>query len=341
MINQPEQSISVVVCTYNLRPSLAKLLESLNHQTYKNFELILVDNGPFGENKKHIDSLCSHYHYPIKIISLNQNSGPGVGRNFGVKHASYNAIAFTDDDCIPDANWLEVIKREIIESRKQIIAGNIYSKIPPLPPFIHAFFISNKVFITANAAFSKLWFEQIGGFDEYLNDWAEDFEIAEKSKLNGIDFDFIEDLHVNHPPVLKKYKITDHLMSYRFLKKYFYIIKYKKYQYKHYLLLQTTKKALLKIWLFIFFSLLPLPHFFINFSIPFLILMVHSTIKVIKVNKLIHTYPFNNSITLKNFVYYILTFWAIDLLNFAYITSFLIYANIFSTSYHPRKSDVK
>ena len=341
MINQPEQSISVVVCTYNLRPSLAKLLESLNHQTYKNFELILVDNGPFGENKKHIDSLCSHYHYPIKIISLNQNSGPGVGRNFGVKHASYNAIAFTDDDCIPDTNWLEVIKREIIESRKQIIAGNIYSKIPPLPPFIHAFFISNKVFITANAAFSKLWFEQIGGFDEFLNDWAEDYEIAEKSKLNGIDFEFIEDLQVNHPPVLKNYKITDRLMSYRFLKKYFYIIRYKKYQYKHYLLLQTTKKALLKILLFIFFSLLPLPHFLINVLLPLLILNLHSVIKVIKVNKLIHAYPFNHAITLKNYAYYILTFWAIDLLNLIYITSFLIYATLFPASYYPQQKRVK
>ena len=61
-LNTP--NISVVVCTFNLRSSLAQLLEGLNNQTYPYFELILVDNGPFPFNKNHLEASVSPYHFP-------------------------------------------------------------------------------------------------------------------------------------------------------------------------------------------------------------------------------------------------------------------------------------
>src|SRR3989339_1745814 len=80
-LNTP--NISVVVCTFNLRSSLAQLLEGLNNQTYPYFELILVDNGPFPFNKNHLEASVSPYHFPIKIVFQHKNLGPGRGRNFG------------------------------------------------------------------------------------------------------------------------------------------------------------------------------------------------------------------------------------------------------------------
>ncbi|OFZ46848.1 MAG: hypothetical protein A2381_04415 [Bdellovibrionales bacterium RIFOXYB1_FULL_37_110] len=336
-LNTP--NISVVVCTFNLRSSLAQLLEGLNNQTYPYFELILVDNGPFPFNKNHLEASVSPYHFPIKIVSQHKNLGPGRGRNFGVQHTSFNVIAFIDDDCIPDRNWLEIIKREIINSHKKIIVGDVYSTIFPCPPFIHAFLINpyTKVFMAGNCAFTKDWFLYIGGFDEFLNNWAEDFEIGEKSILNGVDFEFIKDMRVNHPPVLRPYQLADHLMTYNFLKKYFYIIRYKQYQYKHHLLFHTIKKALIKLSFCLFFLLLPLPHFFGNILIPILLFNVHSAFKVIKVKKLIKAYPFSKPIPARNFLYFILTFWAIDLFNLIYLTTFLIYAKLFPDIYSPNK----
>jgi len=331
--------ISVVVCTFNLRSSLSQLLNGLNKQTYPYFELILVDNGPFPDNSNHLALIVPQYHFPIKIVSSNKNLGPGSGRNFGVQHATFNTIAFIDDDCIPDQNWLEIIKREVIDSHKKIIVGHVYSQTAPCPPFVHAFFLlpNDKVFLAGNCAFAREWFKHLGGFDEFLNTWAEDFEIGEKSILNGVDFEYIKDLRVNHPPVLKPYKLTDHLMTYNFLKKYFYIIRYKKYQYKHRLLFHTIKKGLIKLFFCLIFLLPPLSYCPLNFLIPILFFNLHLMFKVIKVKGLIKTYPFNNHITAGNFLYFILTFWIIDIVNLIFLVTFMIYDKIFPGTYSPDK----
>jgi glycosyltransferase involved in cell wall biosynthesis len=96
--------VSVIVTTYNRRDLLTNTIDSILNQTYKNFELIVVDN-------------CSDYDFLSHIKSFNderirpfQNANDGiiaVNRNFGIKKAKGDYIAFCDDDDLWEKNKLE------------------------------------------------------------------------------------------------------------------------------------------------------------------------------------------------------------------------------------------
>jgi glycosyltransferase involved in cell wall biosynthesis len=87
--------VSVIVTTYNRRDLLTKTIDSILKQTYKNFELIVVDN--FSD----YDFLSYLRSFNDERIRYFQNANDGiiaVNRNFGIKKAKGDYIAFCDDD---------------------------------------------------------------------------------------------------------------------------------------------------------------------------------------------------------------------------------------------------
>lgn len=320
--------ISVIVCTYNLRPSLLDLLEALKNQTYKNFELVLIDNGPYPENREHIKKCIRDYSFKILVASKNTGLGPGAGRNFGVNHANANYIAFTDDDCIPDDNWLETIYRHLGADGEKAVTGNVYSAAPPLFPFIHSFNAGDAgIFLSGNSAFHKEFFIEIGGFDEFLNNWAEDFDIGEKTKLSGNAFKYVKEMKVNHPPFIKKYCFKDNLMTFDFQKKYYYILKFKKHDYKDTILLKTFKRAFLKILFFAFFFILPLG-FFAKIVQPFIFM---TCFYYLRMNKRLAQAKLGHMVPKKQIFYYASTSWMKDIINL-----FMIFAFYAATLINPK-----
>ena len=95
---------SLILPTYNRFIEITAFLDSLSNQSYKNFELIVVDQN---QNNK-IDNLCENYHYPITIIK-SKTRVLSINRNIGLNHASGEIIAFPDDDCEYDPLTLEKI----------------------------------------------------------------------------------------------------------------------------------------------------------------------------------------------------------------------------------------
>lgn len=133
--------VSVIITTYNRKDLLKNTIDSILNQTYKNFELIVVDN-------------CSDYDFISQIKSFNderirlfQNTNDGiiaVNRNFGIKQSKGKYIAFCDDDDI----WLpQKLEKQIkcldnsdsgmvFTMQKQFEATSIFSNyfgIGPLP----------------------------------------------------------------------------------------------------------------------------------------------------------------------------------------------------------------
>lgn len=99
---------SVIIPTYNRKDLLKKCLVSLFAQTFHKdgYEVIVVDDGSTDGTADFLSLLNpldpSHFHF------LTQNhKGPAAARNLGIKQAQGEIIAFTDDDCVPPANWLE------------------------------------------------------------------------------------------------------------------------------------------------------------------------------------------------------------------------------------------
>ncbi len=89
--------ISVILCTYNRKDFLTRMLNSVQAQTFKNFELILINNGSTdGTNE-----ICERYAKEderINLITLDVNEGAAKARNVGIDNAKGDYILMIDDD---------------------------------------------------------------------------------------------------------------------------------------------------------------------------------------------------------------------------------------------------
>ncbi len=87
--------VSIIIPTYNSEAYIAQALESVLHQTYSNFEIILVDDASTDSTVEIANSFGDRR---LKIISNKQNRGVSYGRNCGIKAAKGNWIALLDSD---------------------------------------------------------------------------------------------------------------------------------------------------------------------------------------------------------------------------------------------------
>lgn len=88
--------ISVIVPVYNVEKYLPKCLESIINQTYKNLEIILVDDGSTDNSAK----ICNEYAKNDNRIKVyyKANGGQGSARNYGMKIAKGEFVTFIDSD---------------------------------------------------------------------------------------------------------------------------------------------------------------------------------------------------------------------------------------------------
>lgn len=98
-------TISVVVPTYNRARFLRFALNSVLAQTYRDFEVVVVDDGSTDET----EHLVSEYSGRVRYI-YQENRGRGAARNVGVQHATGEYIAFLDSD---DVWYLDKLARQI------------------------------------------------------------------------------------------------------------------------------------------------------------------------------------------------------------------------------------
>ena len=89
--------ISIIVPVYNAESFLEECIDSVINQTYKDWELILIDDVSKDNSRKIIDEY-SERDQRIKKVFLNENKGAGVARNEGIAIASKRFIAFLDAD---------------------------------------------------------------------------------------------------------------------------------------------------------------------------------------------------------------------------------------------------
>lgn len=94
--------ISVIMPFYQAYSVVDRALDSLNWQTYKDFELILIDDGSYRELPK---NKLKIYSFASKLLRREKNLGPGSARNYGIKESSGEFIfpLDADDILIPTA----------------------------------------------------------------------------------------------------------------------------------------------------------------------------------------------------------------------------------------------
>lgn len=160
---------SIVIVTYNTdKKLLSQNLESLDMQTDKNFEIIIVDNSDKTDIKPIVPK------YSLKYIKLNKNYGLSLARNIGIKFARGNIVIFLDNDAIPAPNFVE----KHINAYKEY---NIYGLRGKAIPATHSFYnylaglynlgdevIPCPICLEGNSSFKREVLIEIGGFNSEL-----------------------------------------------------------------------------------------------------------------------------------------------------------------------------
>ena len=113
--------ISVIIPVYNVENYLEECLNSVQHQTYTNIEVILVNDGSTDNSKMICERYCQENRRFHLISQTNQ--GQSVARNTGVVASTGEYIAFVDSDDVIKANYLEELMKymtadvDIVESK--------------------------------------------------------------------------------------------------------------------------------------------------------------------------------------------------------------------------------
>jgi glycosyltransferase involved in cell wall biosynthesis len=112
--------LSVIIVTWNKRNELIECLKGLEHQTDKQFEIIIVDNGS--------SNLSNYEGRNLKYIQLKRNFHPSFARNVCLQFARARTVAFLDDDAVPDHRWVEKILASFKNNKIIALRGKIISK---------------------------------------------------------------------------------------------------------------------------------------------------------------------------------------------------------------------
>ncbi len=113
---------SVVVPTFNRPRQLSRCLAALAEQTLPKpqFEVVVIDDG----GRQSLDPLVNDYAGRLQIKLLRQpNGGCASARQLGIDHARGDYLAFTDDDCRPNPDWLSRIAAALERDPNCAIAG--------------------------------------------------------------------------------------------------------------------------------------------------------------------------------------------------------------------------
>ena len=197
------RKISIVIPTYRRAELLVKCIDALINQDFDNedYEVIVVSDGPDEATNKSILSLYSGKGPRIIHTHLPEKKGPAAARNFGWLRASGILVAFTDDDCLPDRDWLANIWAAYDGTEEVAYSGKVIVPLSKEPTDfeLNTAHLQTAEFITANCICSKKALIKTGGFDErFALAWREDSDLHFKLLLNNIPIHKV-DAVVVHP----------------------------------------------------------------------------------------------------------------------------------------------
>ena len=112
--------ISVIITTYNKAKYLSLTLAGYVRQSFKDFELVIVDDGSTDDTSdviKKYSSILNIKYIPVTHIGI------AKAKNKGIENASYDYVILTDDDRIPCDGFVEKHKKRLDEGKKCVVIG--------------------------------------------------------------------------------------------------------------------------------------------------------------------------------------------------------------------------
>lgn len=118
-------AVSVIVPCYNVERYVRKAITCLVNQTYKNLEIIVIDDASTDNTYQVLKQLESEYSGKFKLYKNEKNGGLAYTRNFGVKTATSEYIGFIDPDDYVDRNYYEILVNKLIEDDSDLVVNDI------------------------------------------------------------------------------------------------------------------------------------------------------------------------------------------------------------------------
>ena len=202
---QNEVSVSVVVASHARASRLRWLLNSLEEQHFsERWEAIVVHDYDASIAERVIERHPLATAGRLRHVAIEPGTGsPARQRNLGWRSALGELVAFTDDDCRPEADWLERLVDRARRSPAQIVQGRTRPDpfeldvlraphirtmlIDPVGPFAQ----------TCNILYSRALLECLGGFDEQAIT-GEDVDLSLRARALGVGVVPAVDAVVNH-----------------------------------------------------------------------------------------------------------------------------------------------
>ena len=105
-----DMKYSIIIPVYNRPEEVNELLQSLTKQTYRDMEVIIVEDG----STVTCESVVRNYAGKLQLrYYTKENSGPGMTRNFGAEHSQGDFLIILDSDCVLPAGFLQAIEDEL------------------------------------------------------------------------------------------------------------------------------------------------------------------------------------------------------------------------------------
>jgi glycosyltransferase involved in cell wall biosynthesis len=200
--------ISVLIPVYNTPPLfLRECLESCLDQTIQDYEIVVVNNGT---NNPATNSVLSAYNKnkKFKIFDCERQTDKknlSIALNYGLQHCKYNLVARMDSDDVMIPDRLEKQRNFMLENPAvDVLGGQIH--VSP-----DGYITNHPANVTKEIALGSFWFINhptvmyrrdkilsIGGYKEYPELFAEDYELWVKCLINNIKIKNLPDTLVNY-----------------------------------------------------------------------------------------------------------------------------------------------
>jgi glycosyltransferase involved in cell wall biosynthesis len=182
----PELQISAIVCTHNREEYLGAAIDSLLHQDFYNYEVIVVDNASSDRTRQLVEERLAN---PRLNYVYEESIGSSFARNAGANEARAPILAYLDDDAIASPQWLKTLYNAYQSHEQLAIAGGKVTLLWPdgveSPPWLSSELAAHLgaynlgdsiVYITypgltprgLNYSIRKSFLEEVGGFNVKL-----------------------------------------------------------------------------------------------------------------------------------------------------------------------------